>query len=78
MPGYESMMALMEVTEKKLAKNHKLFLLHSGIDYDDVSVFDRQPESIRKIILSTNIAETSITIEDIVIIMKHFVSTFSR
>lgn len=42
----------------------KIFMLHSSIP-DQRSVFDSLPNDCRKIILSTNIAETSVTIPDV-------------
>lgn len=49
--------------------NHKLYLLHSSLNGTDRSdqkrVFEKLPSGQRKIILSTNIAETSLTITDV-------------
>lgn len=46
------------------AESYKLFILHSSV-LDQKSVFDPVPSGCRKIILSTNIAETSVTIPDV-------------
>ena len=43
----------------------KTFLLHSSIAASQNTVFDPVPEGCRKIILATNIAETSVTIPDV-------------
>ncbi len=41
--------------------------LHSQIDIKKQGmVFKKPPEGVRKIVLSTNIAETSVTIDDII------------
>ncbi|KAF2681374.1 P-loop containing nucleoside triphosphate hydrolase protein [Lentithecium fluviatile CBS 122367] len=45
---------------------YKLFVLHSSTPADaQAAVFDPVPEGCRKVILSTNIAETSVTIPDV-------------
>jgi ATP-dependent RNA helicase DHX36 len=45
---------------------YKLFVLHSTTSaQEQAAVFDPVPEGCRKIILSTNIAETSVTIPDV-------------
>lgn len=49
----------------------KLCFLHSSLPAGQNTVFDSVPEGCRKIILATNIAETSITIPDV----RHVVDT---
>lgn len=54
--------------EKHFNEQHYLiYPLHSKLATSDQRlIFDKPPKGIRKIILSTNIAETSITIDDVV------------
>ncbi|XP_064600454.1 ATP-dependent RNA helicase TDRD9-like isoform X1 [Liolophura sinensis] len=67
LPGYEEIRNV----EKKLdeiASDHKLICLplHSSITIEEqVKVFEPAPKHHRKVILSTNIAESSITVPDI-------------
>lgn len=71
LPGYEDIMRQKDMIEQNFhLNNYQLFVLHSGVNgtnsIDQSRVFDRMPNGIRKIILSTNIAETSLTINDVV------------
>ncbi|KAI9017863.1 P-loop containing nucleoside triphosphate hydrolase protein [Gaertneriomyces semiglobifer] len=51
-------------------KFFRIFPLHSSVPTASQQlIFDRPPSGVRKIILSTNIAETSVTIEDIVYVI---------
>eukprot|EP01135_Chromosphaera_perkinsii_P004816 Nk52_evm47s296 gene=Nk52_evmTU47s296 len=48
----------------------KLLPLHSSLTLEDQKViFDKPPQGVRKIIAATNIAETSITVEDVVYVI---------
>lgn len=46
-------------------RKYKVFMLHSSLPESQTEVFDPVPPGCRKIILSTNIAETSVTIPDV-------------
>ncbi|KAL7119617.1 hypothetical protein ACP275_02G073900 [Erythranthe tilingii] len=75
LPGVAEINLLLD----KLAASHRfggpaasewLLPLHSSIAPDDQKkVFQRPPDNIRKVIVATNIAETSITIDDVVYVV---------
>lgn len=67
LPGLEEIGA-MDSSLERILRSHKLWIrpLHSTITGEEqVKVFDRPPPGHRKVILSTNIAESSITVSDI-------------
>lgn len=69
LPGYDDIIQVSNMIADRLTNDHTLFLLHSSMKTEDQknvfkSVYDR-----RKIILSTNIAESSITINDVVYVI---------
>ncbi|XP_055956156.1 3'-5' RNA helicase YTHDC2 [Patella vulgata] len=73
LPGYDDIVALRDrVSEDKKFEQSRyvLYVLHSSIQSSDQKrVFKQPPAGVRKIILSTNIAETSITINDVVYVV---------
>ncbi|XP_049831543.1 ATP-dependent RNA helicase DHX30-like isoform X1 [Schistocerca gregaria] len=67
LPGWADIKAVMEKVNNIMNKS-ELFVVpvHSRISYtDQQKIFSRPPPGIRKIILATNIAETSITVNDV-------------
>ncbi|XP_057292313.1 3'-5' RNA helicase YTHDC2-like [Hydractinia symbiolongicarpus] len=74
LPGYDEIVSLRDCLsdDKEFSKRSKyqILLLHSMISTSNQrKVFAIPPKGVRKIILSTNIAETSITIKDVVYVI---------
>lgn len=72
LPGLEEMTEVEKLLQKKPlgldfrdASRFKVYLLHSSLPAAQTEVFNEVPPGCRKIILSTNIAETSVTIPDV-------------
>ncbi|KAB7504439.1 putative ATP-dependent RNA helicase DHX30, partial [Armadillidium nasatum] len=77
LPGWNDIMTL----KGTLEKNDELWILplHSKLHTTSQSeVFEKPPEGKRKVILSTNIAETSLTINDVVYVIDSGLQNESR
>ncbi|XP_045500588.1 ATP-dependent DNA/RNA helicase DHX36 [Colias croceus] len=60
----------METSNQFPSSRYEIYPLHSKLaTLEQHKIFDRPPDGIRKIIIATNIAETSITIDDIVYVI---------
>ncbi|KAM7393407.1 hypothetical protein PAMA_008186 [Pampus argenteus] len=76
LPGYNEIVSLRDrilYDDKRFSTNserYQVFTLHSDmLTLDQRKVMKTPPPGVRKIILSTNIAETSITINDVVFVI---------
>ncbi|XP_067667138.1 3'-5' RNA helicase YTHDC2-like isoform X1 [Haliotis asinina] len=73
LPGYDDIVTLRDnIAEDKKFESFRyvLYTLHSSIQSNDQrKVFKMAPQGVRKIILSTNIAETSVTVNDVVFVI---------
>uniref|UniRef100_A0A3B3T4R6 RNA helicase n=1 Tax=Paramormyrops kingsleyae TaxID=1676925 RepID=A0A3B3T4R6_9TELE len=77
LPGYDEIVSLRDrilYDDKRFADNSQrfqVFTLHSNMQTSDQKkVLKSMPPGVRKIILSTNIAETSITVSDVVFVIN--------
>uniref|UniRef100_A0A8C2L053 RNA helicase n=1 Tax=Cyprinus carpio TaxID=7962 RepID=A0A8C2L053_CYPCA len=75
LPGYDEIVSLRDrilFDDKRFTDHHRfqVFILHSSMQTSDQKkVLKNTPKGVRKIILSTNIAETSITVNDVVFVI---------
>ncbi|XP_061045508.1 3'-5' RNA helicase YTHDC2 isoform X3 [Eubalaena glacialis] len=76
LPGYDEIVGLRDrilFDDRRFADNnhrYQVFMLHSNMQTSDQKkVLKNPPAGVRKIILSTNIAETSITVNDVVFVI---------
>lgn len=76
LPGIQEIMNLYDQianhpTLGTKARKFKLIPLHSSLSSEEqAEVFKKPPEGVRKIVISTNLAETSITIDDCVFVIE--------
>ncbi|XP_029204296.2 3'-5' RNA helicase YTHDC2-like [Acropora millepora] len=74
LPGYDDIISLRDALtshrEFGNSKRYQIFMLHSSMQPSEQrEVFRKLPHNTRKIVLSTNIAETSVTINDVVFVI---------
>ncbi|XP_056374785.1 ATP-dependent RNA helicase DHX30 isoform X2 [Hyla sarda] len=70
LPGWQEIRSIQEILQEHLSYRNGRYLIlpvHSNIPLSNQqAIFERSPPGVRKIVLATNIAETSVTIDDIV------------
>lgn len=68
LPGWEDITKVRKMLQ--LPQDAFVLCLHSRLqDSDQRKIFSRAPPGVRKIILATNIAETSVTVDDVVYVI---------
>lgn len=69
-PGWEDISKVRYLLEKETGSDVCVLCLHSKLqDSEQRKIFSRPPPGVRKIILATNIAETSVTVDDVVYVV---------
>ncbi|XP_070546682.1 ATP-dependent RNA helicase DHX30-like [Ptychodera flava] len=73
LPGWQDIMAVKNKLQEMWSdeSNHWIFPVHSSVPVSQQqAIFERAPDHVRKVVLATNIAETSITINDVVYVVN--------
>jgi ATP-dependent RNA helicase DHX36 len=74
LPGWDDIMTVLDLLSSRLRNEIQRYLilpLHSMLSSrDQHAVFNVPPKGVRKVILATNIAESSVTIDDIVYVVN--------
>ena len=66
LPGYKEIMAAAELLEKNVPSNVRIHVLYGSMELKQQrAAIQPAPPEIRKIVIATNIAESSLTIEGI-------------
>ena len=80
LPGFEEIKQINELLQDAKLSNALVIPLHGALaTVHQRSIFERPPPGVRKIVLATNIAETSITIDDVTTVVDcgvHKVTTY--
>ncbi|KAM4028278.1 ATP-dependent RNA helicase DHX30 [Anomaloglossus baeobatrachus] len=70
LPGWQEIRRIQEILQEQLGYrngSHLILPVHSNVPLmNQQTIFEQPPPGVRKIVLATNIAETSVTIDDIV------------
>eukprot|EP00938_MAST-03A_sp_MAST-3A-sp1_P000445 g445.t1 len=70
MPGVGEISKLVSMIQRRVEDSAWVLPLHGSLGSSDQRrVFQRPPKNVRKIVVSTNIAETSLTIDDVVYVV---------
>ncbi|CAH1163616.1 unnamed protein product [Phaedon cochleariae] len=68
LPGWDDIIKIKRLIPER--RDLSVHCLHSRLDdYEQRKIFSRPPPGVRKIILATNIAETSVTVDDVVYVV---------
>ncbi|XP_077996833.1 ATP-dependent RNA helicase DHX30-like [Glandiceps talaboti] len=73
LPGWQDIVSVRNRLQELWSddENHWVFPVHSSVPMSkQQAIFERPPEGVRKVVLATNIAETSITINDVVYVVN--------
>lgn len=81
LPGWHEIVKVQSMLEdsSSYVQNHMILLMHSKISYEEQrKIFQPTPPNVRKIILATDIAETGITISDVVYVVDSVIKKDSQ
>ncbi|GLV40594.1 RHAU helicase [Carabus blaptoides fortunei] len=80
LPGWEEISKIRNLLQQNMKASSSLIVaIHSKLSHEDQKkIFRRPPPGVRKVILATNIAETSVTVDDVVYVLDTGIHKESR